>query len=109
MRRSDQHHALDRVGAPAQPCKRLGRHGARIDIARVRRNQRFRRDAGGCFDRADEFGHARLQAAWVAGIEQARRRRRSHLCALRIRFHRCLAAVRFPDIEYNTARKPGLA
>src|SRR6202008_1519227 len=67
-------------------------------------NQSFWRNAGGCFDRADELRHARLQTVRIAGIEQAGRRRWSDACALRIRFHSCLAAACLPDIEYNSAR-----
>jgi len=69
MRRPHQHHALDRVAAFAQGRKCLRRHGPRIDVARVRCDQRLGQHAGGWFDRAEQFRDRRAQPTRISGIE----------------------------------------
>ena len=58
--RPDQHHALDRLRDLAKRRERLGRHGPRIDVARVRCNERLGQNAAGRFDRAEQFRNLRL-------------------------------------------------
>src|SRR5262249_39076678 len=63
VRRPDQHHARDRLRARTQGRKGLGRHPARIDVARVRRDQRLGEDFGGRLDLAEQFRNRGLQPA----------------------------------------------
>ena len=99
MRGADQHHARDRLRARPQRRKRFGRHAARIDVARVRRDQRLGEDVGGLGDLPEQFRNARLQPLPLPGIEQARRRRRPDFRALRSFLHHCLDLARYPHLR----------
>ena len=71
MRRADQYHTRNRLRATAKCRKCRGGNRARIDITRVRRDQRFGNTIDRRCDPGEEVRDLPLQTMRIVGVELA--------------------------------------